>query len=39
MPNLQASYLRIAPLRRDKALILAKNVLYKLKSDEDEKRR
>jgi hypothetical protein len=26
-------------LRRDKALILAKNVLYKPKSDEDEKRR
>jgi hypothetical protein len=39
MPKLQAGCPGIALLRRDKALILAKNVLYKPKSDEDEKRR
>jgi hypothetical protein len=39
MAKLQACYPGIALLRRDKALILAKNVLYKPKSDEDEKRR
>jgi hypothetical protein len=39
MPKLQAGCPGIALLRRDKALILAKNVLYKMKSDEDEKRR
>src|SRR5271169_4973694 len=37
MPKLQAGYVGIAPLRRDKALILAKNVLYMFKSDDDEK--
>jgi hypothetical protein len=39
MSKLQVGYPGIAFLRRDKALILAKNVLYKSKSDEDEKRR
>jgi hypothetical protein len=39
MAKLQAACPGIALLRRDKALILAKNVLYKTKSDEDEKRR
>jgi hypothetical protein len=39
MPKLQAGCPGIALLRRNKALILAKNVLYKMKSDEDEKRR
>jgi hypothetical protein len=37
MPKLQAGYVGIALLRRDKALILAKNVLYIITSDEDEK--
>jgi hypothetical protein len=39
MSKLQAGCPGIEPLRRDKALILTKNVLYKIKSDEDEKRR
>jgi hypothetical protein len=39
MSKSQVCYPGIALLRRDKALILAKNVLYKTKSDDDEKRR
>jgi hypothetical protein len=39
MSKLQAGCPGIALLRRDKTLILAKNVLYIEKSDEDEKRR
>jgi hypothetical protein len=39
MSKLLAGCPGIVPLRRDKALILAKNVLYKPKSDEDEERR